>query len=90
MTEINIEQIQEQVAEEFGASVELPTKWAFFITINGRKKVFQSAMYRVMQIYGKKVAMRQRAACALWVEDSIINECPLVTDAVIGCPSFGM
>jgi hypothetical protein len=33
-----------------------------------------------MEIYGEKVAMRQRDACALWVENSVINECPLVTD----------
>jgi hypothetical protein len=80
MTEINIEKIKEQVAEEFGATVELPTKWDFFVTLNGRKVVFQKAMFRVMEIYGEKVAMRQREACALWAENSVINECPLVTD----------
>lgn len=80
MTEINIEKIKEQVAAEFGITFELPTKWDAFVTINGRRKVFQTAMYRVMQLYGEKVAMRQRDACCLWVEDSAINECPLVTD----------
>jgi hypothetical protein len=80
MDEKLLNKIKEEVAAEYGIDSELPSKWNYFSLLYGRRKHYHIAMNKVAQIYGEKIAEKQRIACSLWVENNEVLNCPLVTD----------